>query len=131
MSDLDINTPATERRHLRLPVAATVFIDVEGPAAPGAEPAVDVCSAQDVSRGGLRITLGRALQPDQLVQLAVRLEHQDAEAPVFLVGQVVWCRADAAAPGSFCAGIRFLDVAQTEYQRWHDLLTEEETRGAN
>ncbi|GAB3289663.1 PilZ domain-containing protein [Parahaliea aestuarii] len=131
MSDLDISTPATERRHLRLPVAATVFIEIDAATSTDAEPAVEVCTARDVSRGGLQVTLSRALQVDQLVQVAVRLDHQDTEAPLFLVGQVVWCQPDEAVPATFAAGMRFLDVAGTEYQRWNDLLIEEENRGAD
>jgi len=62
--------------------------------------------ASDVSRGGLRLRMGRYLRPGTHVMLQSKEVHADGK-PVELKGRIVWCAPEKKGH-QFAAGVRII-----------------------
>ena len=86
----DLSAPDEKRRHLRLPLESTVFIELVSPGVGSASPGkVAVCKTLDVSRGGLRVSLEQELTIGAILQIGVDLP--DYRETLYLAGEVRWC----------------------------------------
>lgn len=71
------------------------------------------CSAADVSRGGLRLSLDAPLAPGDCVEVWLRLTG--ASHTSYLAAEVRWCEAGAAG---FDVGVAIREAPGTDYQAW-------------
>ena len=106
------------RKHLRLPVEARTFIEVEaaGPEG-GSEPRLVTCHTLDVSREGVKVMIAEQLMVGTILQIGVDLP--DSSNTLYLAGEVRWC---LQVEDSWSAGLKLLDSAGSDTGRWYALL---------
>ena len=110
-----------KRRHLRLPVESTVFIELLSPEVGSTESGkVAVCKTLDVSRGGLRVSLEYELVAGAILQIGVELP--DSTETLYLAGEVKWCQANRAPESGWSAGFAILNADGSDVDNWVALL---------
>jgi hypothetical protein len=111
------------RRYCRLPIASTVFIEVEAPPPGSLGPGEVVrCHTLEVSRRGLRVQIEQRVTVGAILQLGVDIPGQ-AE-PFYLVAQVRWRMREKDRPGSWLAGFEILEAAGSDIAQWEAALQE-------
>ncbi len=114
-----------QRRHLRLPVESTVFIELVSPGVGRATSgSVAVCKTLDVSRGGLRVSLEYELVVGAILQIGVELPQR--QETLYLAGEVRWCLANQAPETGWSAGFALLNAGDSDIDSWISLLVDME-----
>ncbi|HDY83552.1 MAG: PilZ domain-containing protein [Gammaproteobacteria bacterium] len=114
-----------KRKHLRLPVESTIFIELVSPRAGSSESGeVAMCKTLEVSRDGLRVGLEREVTVGAILQIGVQLP--ESGDTLYLAGEVSWCRANEEPQQSWSAGFKLLNAANSDIDRWIALLAEME-----
>jgi len=114
-----------QRRHLRLPVESTVFIELVSPGVGKVDSGkVAICKTLDVSRGGLRVSLEHKLMAGAILQIGVDLP--DSQDTLYLAGEVRWCLANPAPGTGWSAGFAILNAGDSDIDRWVALLADME-----
>jgi len=99
-----------KRRYCRLPLASTVFIEIESPPPGALGPGKVVrCHTLEVSRRGLRVQLDQRVTVGAILQVGVDIPGQ--ADPFYLVGQVRWRMREKDRPDSWIAGFEILEAA--------------------
>lgn len=112
-----------KRKHLRLPVESTIFIELVAPRAGSTESGeVAVCKTLEVSRDGLRVGLERELTVGAILHIGVQLPG--ASDTLYLAGEVSWCRATEEPQWNWSAGFKLLNAANSDIDSWIALLGE-------
>ena len=112
-----------KRRHLRLPIESTIFIELVSPDLEGEDPGEIVeCKSLDVSRGGLRVSLDRELVVGAILQIGVELP--ETEETLYLAGEVRWCRELTGKEQRWLVGFQLLDAGNSDIASWIGLLGE-------
>jgi len=112
-----------KRKHLRLPVESTIFIELVSPRVGSAESGtVAKCKTLDVSRGGLRVTLGHELTVGAILQIGVHLPQSDDT--LYLAGEVRWCRPSEEQAQHWSAGFKLINAGGSDFDSWVALLSE-------
>ncbi len=115
-----------QRRHLRLPVASNVFVELVAPQFGGADSGkVAICKTLDVSRGGLRLSLEHELVTGAVLRIGVELP--DLQDTLYLAAEVRWCLANLAPDTGWSAGFAILNAGDSDTGRWVALLDELES----
>jgi hypothetical protein len=113
--------PQEQRRHLRLPVESTVFIELVSPGVGKVDSGkIAICKTLDVSRGGLRVSLEHELVVGAILQIGIELPH--AQDTLYLAGEVRWCLANAGPETGWSAGFALLNAGGSDIDRWVALL---------
>lgn len=111
-----------QRRHLRLPVASRVFIELVAPGlAEDDHGEIAACKTLDVSRGGLRVSLDRELTVGAILQIGV--EWPGADDTLYLAGEVKWCRELHTRPHRWSAGFQLMNANNSDIASWLRLLS--------
>jgi PilZ domain len=114
--------PEDQRRHLRLPVESTVFIELVSPGIGSVDSGkVAICKTLDVSRGGLRVSLEHELVVGAILQVGIELP--DAQDTLYLAGEVRWCLANHEPETGWSAGFALLNAGDSDIDSWVALLT--------
>lgn len=115
--------PEDKRRHLRLPVESTVFIELVASGVGSNEEAkVARCKTLDVSRGGLRVSLEHELVVGAILQIGVELP--DSEETLYLAGEVRWCLPNSEPEPGWSAGFALLNAGDSDIDSWISLLAD-------
>lgn len=115
--------PEDKRRHLRLPVESTVFIELVAPGVGNDdEGKLAICKTLDVSRGGLRVSLEYELVVGAILQIGVELP--DSRDTLYLAGEVRWCLPNKAPEQGWSAGFALLNAGDSDIESWISLLAE-------
>lgn len=113
-----------QRKHLRLPIDSTTFIELESPGiADNSKGVVVTCKTLNVSRGGLLVTLDQRIPIGAILQIGVDLP--DAEDTLYMAGEVRWCtpaQNTAIEENGWYAGFQILNSADSDIDRWIDLV---------
>jgi hypothetical protein len=113
--------PEDQRRHLRLPVESTVFIELVSPGIGGVNSGkVAICKTLDVSRGGLCVSLEHELVVGAILQVGIELP--DAQDTLYLAGEVRWCLENHAPESGWSAGFALLNAGHSDIDSWVALL---------
>jgi hypothetical protein len=113
--------PEDQRKHLRLPVQSTVFIELVSAGIGSADSGkVAACKTLDVSRGGLRVSLEYELVVGAILQIGVELP--DSQDTLYLTGEVRWCLQNQEEENSWSAGFVLLNAGDSDIDRWTALL---------
>lgn len=113
--------PEEQRKHLRLPVESTVFIELVSAGIGSADSGkVAMCKTLDVSRGGLRVSLEHELVVGAILQIGVELPN--LPDTLYLTGEVRWCLQDLEEENSWSAGFALLQAGDSDIDRWTALL---------
>jgi hypothetical protein len=113
--------PEQRRKHLRLPIESTTFIELLSPRLGQAESGrMITCKSLNVSRGGLQVILDEELTIGAILQIGV--DMPGAEGTLYLAGEVRWClpRKDAQYP--WMAGFHILNADNSDIERWVALI---------
>jgi hypothetical protein len=114
--------PEDKRQHLRLPVASKIFIElVSTPAGSAESGTVAMCNTLDISRGGLSVSLDQELTAGAILQIGVQLP--DAHDPLYLAGEVRWCRAAQEPEQGWSAGFKLMNAGGSDIDHWIALLS--------
>ena len=112
------------RRHLRLPVASTTFVELESPALRGnSRGTVAKCKTLNVSRGGLLVILDQEVPVGAILQIGVDLS--DDEQTLYLAAEVRWCtRAEESGMrrDGWYAGFQVINSEGSDVERWVNLI---------
>lgn len=113
-----------QRKHLRLPIDSTTFIELESPGiGDNSKGTVVACKTLNVSRGGLLVTLDQRIPVGAILQIGVDLP--EAEDTLYMAGEVRWCtpaKNTAIDEGGWYAGFQILNSADSDIDRWVDLV---------
>jgi hypothetical protein len=112
-----------KRKHPRLPVESTIFIELVSPRAGSSEAGeIAMCKTLELSRDGLRVGLARELTVGAILQIGVQLPGSDDT--LYLAGEVLWCRANEGPQQSWSAGFKLMNAGDSDIDRWIALLGE-------
>lgn len=112
-----------KRKHLRLPVESTIFIElVSQDLEDGESGEIAICKTLDVSRGGLRVSLEQELTVGAILQIGVELP--DSEQTLYLAGEVRWCHELPAGEHRWSAGFQLLNAGNSDITSWIGLLSD-------
>ena len=112
-----------KRKHLRMELQSTIFIELVSPdpGDPGSGKIIS-CQTLDVSRGGLQVALEEEITVGAILQIGVDLPESDAT--LHLVGEVRWCRALAGTPKRWSAGFQLMNTGDPDFISWIGMLSE-------
>ena len=109
------------RRHLRLPLESTTFIELLssrlGAAGSGR---MITCKTMNVSRGGLQVILAEELTVGAILQIGVELPG--AEDTLYLAGEVRWCLPSKDEQNPWMTGFQILNADDSDVERWVSLV---------
>ncbi len=110
-----------KREHLRLPLESKIFIELVS-SGMGSQEAAEIatCKTMNVSRRGLQVSMEQEVTIGAILHIGVQMPDQTD--PLYLAGEVEWCRGDDAT--GWCAGFRLLDANNSDIDDWVSLLTE-------
>ena len=112
------------RKHPRFRVENTVFVELASPEFGSSESGnIARCKTVDVSTGGLRVKLDRAVAVSAILQVGVELPV--CGGTLYLVADVRWCQpipTTGAEPG-WSAGLCFLNADDSALDTWTALMT--------
>jgi Tfp pilus assembly protein PilZ len=113
--------PEQRRKHLRLPIESTTFIELLSPRLGQAESGrMITCKSLNVSRGGLQVILEEEITVGAILQIGVDLPS--AEDTLYLAGEVRWCLPCKDAQHTWMAGFQILNAENTDIERWVTLI---------
>jgi len=115
-----------QRKHFRIPVASRTFIELVSPFVDNTnESKLVACETQNVSQGGLQVTLEEKLTIGAILQIGIDLP--DETDILYLAGEVRWCVKDSdddQAP--WFVGFKLLNANNSDIERWTTLLAKME-----
>jgi Tfp pilus assembly protein PilZ len=110
-----------QRKHLRLPLASTTFIELLSPRVGESESGRMVtCKTTNVSRGGLQVTLSEKLTVGAILQIGVDLPN--AANTLYLAGEVRWCLRSNDEHHPWMAGFQILNADDSDIEDWIALI---------
>ena len=110
-----------QRKHIRLYLNCTVFVELEDEPANGEDPGeIALCKTLDVSYGGLKVSLPRQLRVGAILPIGV--EFPAVDQTLHLVGEVKWCRPNGDTRTSWAAGFQLMDSDDSDIVQWRELL---------
>ena len=113
------------RKHLRLPVESSAFIELMSPRASNPEHGGRVtCKSLNVSRGGLQVSLGEQLTVGAILQIGIDL--QGSADTLYLAGEVRWCLANKDEHHPWIAGFQILNANDSDIDRWVEYIVDME-----
>ena len=74
----------------------------------------------NVSRGGLQVELEEDITVGALLQVCVELPN--ADDPLYLVGEVRWCRPGSGDEGPWMAGFQLMNAVNSDIHHWRELV---------
>lgn len=78
------------------------------------------CTSLNLSRGGLMVELEEEIFVGALLQLGVELPN--ADDPLYLVGEVRWCRPGDDIEGPWMAGFQLMNAINSDILHYRDLV---------
>ncbi len=113
--------PEQRRKHLRLPIESTTFIELLSPRLGHSESGRMVtCKTMNVSRGGLQVILAEEITVGTILQIGVDLPG--AEGTLYLAGEVRWCLPGNDEQNPWMAGFQILNADDSDIDRWVALI---------
>jgi Tfp pilus assembly protein PilZ len=118
--------PEQRRKHLRLPLQSTTFIELLSPRLGNSDSGRTVtCKTANVSRGGLQVTLAEELTVGAILQIGVDLPG--AQRTLYLAGEVRWCLPSNEEQNPWMAGFQILNADDSDIERWVALISSMES----
>ncbi len=114
------------RKHLRLPIESTTFIELLSPRlGHSGSGRMVTCRTVNVSRGGLQVTLDEELTVGSILQIGVDLPG--ADGTLYLAGEVRWCLPSNEEQNPWMAGFQILKADASDIERWEALIASMES----
>jgi hypothetical protein len=113
--------PEQRRKHLRLPIESTTFIELLSPRMDQSDSGRMVtCKTLNVSRGGLQVILAEKLTVAAILQIGVDLPT--APDTLYLAGEVRWCLPSNDEKYPWMAGFQILNASDSDIEQWVALI---------
>lgn len=113
--------PEQRRKHLRLPIESTTFIELLSPRMDQSHSGRMVtCKTLNVSRGGLQVILAEKLTVAAILQIGVDLPT--ATDTLYLAGEVRWCLPSNDEHLPWMAGFQILNANDSDIEQWVALI---------
>ena len=80
---------------------------------------------KDISGGGVCLKIDKELKKDTI--LAMELHFEKANCKIFTIGEVAWNKM--TEEGNYETGIKFLKIAEEDYFKLNEIITEEILKG--
>lgn len=113
--------PEQRRKHLRLDIESTTFIELLSPRLGEAESGRMIkCQSLNVSRGGMQVILAEEIAVGDILQIGVDLPG--AEDTLYLAAEVRWCLPSKNEQNPWIAGLQILDADGSDIERWVALI---------
>ncbi|CAA0126331.1 Uncharacterised protein [Halioglobus japonicus] len=110
------------RKHLRLPVTSTTFIELISARVGQSESGKMItCSTLNVSRGGLQVILTEKLTVGAILQIGVDLPN--APRTLYLAGEVRWCLPNDDEKNPWIAGFHILNAEDSDINTWVAMIS--------
>jgi hypothetical protein len=114
--------PEERRKHQRLPITCTTFIELLSPRLGHSESGEMItCSTVNVSRSGLQVILTDPLTVGAILQIGVDLPN--ANDTLYLAAEVRWCLLSNDEHQPWMAGFQILNASDSDIERWETLIT--------
>ncbi len=105
------------RKHLRLPIASTTFIELLSPRLGQSKSGTMItCRTVDVSRGGLQVILSEEITVGAILHIGIDLPN--APDTLYLAGEVRWCLPSNDAQQPWMAGFQILNADDSDIDTW-------------
>ena len=115
------------RKHHRLPVESTTFIELLSSRAADPEPVrLITCKSFNVSRRGFQVRLGEPLTVGVILQIGIDLPS--LADTLYLAGEVRWCVIDKDDHLPWIAGFQILNANGSDIDRWVALIVDMEAQ---
>lgn len=112
-------TSQENRVETRLELEETVFIEVLT-AADDADSNVVMCSSLDFSANGIQVVVDQDIALNAILRLCIDMPDKE---PIFLVGEVMWKRADTAT-GGIRLGFQLFDSDDSDIAEWKQWIAD-------
>lgn len=114
------------RKHLRLPIESTTFIELLSSRLGHSDSErVVSCKTVNVSRGGLQVKLAEELTVGTILKIGVDLP--EASSTLYLAGEVRWCLPSNELQNPWLAGFQILNADDSDTERWMALIASMES----
>jgi Tfp pilus assembly protein PilZ len=112
-----------QRQHRRLDERSTIFIEVlAGREHSSQQESILICNSIEISAGGLRVCVDEKFESGAILQLGIELP--ELEEPLYVVGEVRWCKPAPQPDIGYYVGFKLLESDGTDYEIWNKLLQE-------
>ncbi len=113
--------PEQKRKHLRLPIESTTYIELLTSRLGQDESGrMITCKSLNVSRGGLQVMLEEEIAVGAILQIGVDLPG--AEDTLYLAAEVRWCLPSRNEQNPWMAGFQILNADDSDIERWIALI---------
>jgi hypothetical protein len=108
-----MTTSPEHRIETRLELEETVFIEVLSASA-DSDTNVVMCSSLDLSANGIQVVVDQDIALGSILRLCIDMPDEE---PIFLVGEIMWKRADTAT-GGICLGFLLFESDDSDIAEW-------------
>ena len=114
-----MTTSQEHRVETRLEIEETVFIEV---LSAGADSAANVvmCNSLDFSANGIQVVVDQDIALNAILRLCIDMPEEE---PIFLVGEVMWKRADTAT-GGIRLGFLLFESDDSDIAHWKQWIAD-------
>lgn len=111
-----------QRKHLRLPTESRTFIELLSPLMGKSDSGrLVTCTCINISRGGLQVVMAEQVTVGAILQIGIELPG--AAKPLYLAGEVRWCRANEDdRENPWAAGFELLNAEHSDIEQWIELI---------
>jgi len=110
-----------DRKHGRLSITATVFLELQPVSRDRSVPPTIVMSnSTNLSVHGIQILLHEKIPMGSILRICVDMKDLD---PIFLIGEVEWVQPDENTDG-FHIGFLIFEAESTDIQIWKKVITD-------
>ena len=110
------------RKHLRLPIETSTFIELVSPRVGQKDSGrIIACKSLNASREGLQVALPEEITVGAFLQIGVDLP--DADNTLYLVGEVRWCLPGKDGENAWMAGFQLVKSDDSDIDRWVELIS--------
>ena len=112
-----------KREQARLDEHSTVFIETLAASEQNPQQeSILICNSVEISPNGVRVCVDDELEAGAILRLGIELP--DLEQPLYVVGEVRWCKPARKLDRGYYVGFKLLESDGTDYEIWYKLLLE-------
>jgi hypothetical protein len=111
------------RQQPRLDERSTIFIETLAAIDESTQQeSILICNSVEISANGVRVCVDDELETGAILQLGIELPELDQ--PLYVVGEVRWCKPAQGPDQGYYAGFKLLESQGTDYEIWFSLVEE-------
>ncbi|MCZ6830796.1 MAG: PilZ domain-containing protein [Gammaproteobacteria bacterium] len=112
-----------KREQPRLDEHSTIFIETLAASENSSQQeSILICNSLEISASGVRVCVDDELETGALLRLGIELA--ELERPLYMVGEVRWCKPAQRPEQGYHVGFKLLESDGTDYEIWKKLVQE-------